>query len=229
MARASAERSFDLHLHSTHSPDGEMSPGDLVRSAVARGLSGIALTDHNTTRGVKEAREVAAGIPGFLVVPGIEVSSREGHVIGLGMDAPVASGLEVADTVERIRAAGGLPVASHPYRRFTGIGEDNVRAARFEALEVLNGRSPSRKNLRACRLAVELRLGLSAGSDGHKVSEVGRCYVLTDVDPGGADGLLELIRRRRVRTWGRSAGIIEVARTLTKISTELVRRRGRRI
>jgi hypothetical protein len=40
---------------------------------------------------------------------------------------------------------------------------------------------------------------------------------------------LELIRRRKVRTWGRSAGVIEVARTLTKITTELLRRRGKRI
>ncbi|MBM4249249.1 MAG: PHP domain-containing protein [Euryarchaeota archaeon] len=229
MARASGERGFDLHLHTTHSPDGEMTPTDLVRTAVAKGLGGVALTDHNSTRGIREAREAAAGFPGFLVVPGIEVSTKGGHIIGLGIDAPVASGLEVPETVERIRALGGLPVASHPYRRFTGIGEDCIRSARFGAVEVLNGRSPSRKNLRACRLALELRLGLSAGSDGHRTSEVGRCYVVPESDPGGVDGLLEQIRGKRVRTWGRSAGLMEVARTLTKISTGLVRRRGKRI
>jgi predicted metal-dependent phosphoesterase TrpH len=229
MAPASVERTFDLHLHTTHSPDGDMSPADLVRTAVARSLSGIALTDHNSTGGIKAAREEAAKFPGFIVIPGIEVSSREGHVIGLGIESPIASGLEVADTVEKIRAAGGLPVAAHPYRRFTGIGEDCIRASRFEAVEVLNGRSPSRKNLRACRLSVELKQGLSAGSDGHKMSEVGRCYIVADEDPGSAEGLLELIRRRKVRTWGRSAGVIEVARTLTKITTELLRRRGKRI
>jgi predicted metal-dependent phosphoesterase TrpH len=229
MAPASVERTFDLHLHTTHSPDGEMSPADLVRTAVARGLNGIALTDHNSTGGIRAAREEAAMFPGFIVIPGIEVSSREGHVIGLGIESPVASGLEVSETVERLRAAGGLPVAAHPYRRFTGIGEDCIRASRFEAVEVLNGRSPSRKNLRACRLSVELKQGLSAGSDGHKMSEVGRCYIVADEDPGSAEGLLELIRRRKVRTWGRSAGVIEVARTLTKITTELLRRRGKRI
>jgi predicted metal-dependent phosphoesterase TrpH len=218
MAPASGERTFDLHLHSTYSPDGEMRPADLVRTAVAKGLNGIALTDHNTTRGLKEA-----------VIPGMEVSSREGHIIALGSETPVAAGLEVAETVDRIRAAGGLPVASHPFRRFTGVGEDCIRSARFEALEVLNGRSPSRKNLRACRLAVDLKLGLSAGSDGHRMPEVGRCYVVVDTDPGGVDGFLEMMRKRRVRTWGRSAGVIDVARTLAKISRELIKRRGRRI
>lgn len=229
MARASGERSFDLHLHSTYSPDGEMSPADLVRTAVARGLNGIALTDHNSTRGIKQAREEAAKFPGFLVIPGMEVSSREGHVIGLGIESPVASGLAVAETVERIRSAGGLPVASHPYRRFTGVGEQCIRSARFEALEVLNGRSPPRKNLKACRLAVELKQGLSAGSDGHRMSEVGRCYIVAGDDPAGADGLLELIRKRKVKTWGRSAGFVEVARTLAKISRELIKRGGKRI
>jgi len=229
MAPGSDEVRFDLHLHTTHSPDGEMTPADLVRTAVAKDLKGIAITDHNSTRGIKEAREEARKFEGFLVIPGMEVSSRQGHVLALGVEGPIVSGLEVAETVEKIRAAGGLPVASHPFRRFTGIGEDCIRSARFEALEVLNGRSPSRKNLRACRLAVDLKLGLSAGSDGHKVSEVGRCYLVADSDPGSVDGFLEMIRKRQVKAWGRSASFIEVARTLTKITRELLKRRGKRI
>jgi predicted metal-dependent phosphoesterase TrpH len=229
MARVSGEWSFDLHLHSTYSPDGEMTPGDLVRTAVAKGLNGVAVTDHNSTAGIKLAREEARRFEGFLVIPGMEVSCKEGHILALGVESPVMSGLEVADTVERIRAAGGMPVASHPFRNFTGIGEDCIRSARFEALEVLNGRSPLRKNLRACRLAVALGLGLSAGSDGHKVSEVGRCYVVTDSDPGGVDGFLGMIRKGQVRTWGRSASYIDVAKTLTKITRDLIERGGRRI
>ncbi len=229
MARASDDRTFDMHLHTNRSPDGEMSPADLVRAAAAEGLDGIAVTDHNSTSGVEEAREEARKFEGFLVIPGIEVSSRDGHVIGLGIGSPVPPGLGAAETVERILAAGGLPVASHPFRRFTGVGEDCIRSARFEAVEVLNGRSPSRKNLRACRLSVELDKCLSAGSDGHKVSEVGRCYIVAGEDPAGVDGLLELIRRKRVTTWGRSASLIDVARTLAKISRELIKRRGKRI
>lgn len=229
MAPGSGERRFDLHLHTTYSPDGEMTPADLVRTAVAKDLNGVAITDHNTTGGIAQAREEAKKFEGFLVIPAMEVSSREGHVIALGVESPVVSGLAVAETVEKIRAAGGLPVASHPFRRFTGIGEECIRSAKFEALEVLNGRSPSRKNLKACRLAVDLKLGLSAGSDGHKVSEVGRCYLITENDPGSVDGFLELVRRQKVKAWGRSASYIDVARTLAKITRELLKRRGKRI
>ena len=229
MARGSGEWSFDLHLHTTYSPDGEITPADLVRTAVARGLQGIAITDHNSTGGVRPAREEASKFAGFVVIPAMEISSKGGHVIALGVESPIPAGLPVEETVEKVRAAGGLPVASHPFRRFTGLDEDCIRSARFEALEVLNGRSPSRKNLRACRLAVDMKLGLSAGSDGHKISEVGRCFILTDTDPGGVDGLLEMIRRRNVRTWGKSAGMIVLAKTLTKITGGLIRRRGKRI
>jgi len=229
MAPGSDEWRIDLHLHSTFSPDGEMTPAELVGAAVGKGLRGIAITDHNSTAGIGPAREAAQKYPGFLMIPGMEVSSAQGHVIALGVESPIASGLPVIETVELVLAAGGLPVASHPFRNFTGLDEDQIRGARFGALEVLNGRSPKRKNLRACRLAMSLDLGLSAGSDGHRIPEVGRCYVIADSEPGGVDDVLEMIRKRRTRTWGRSAGIIEVARTAAKIGRELIRRGGRRI
>jgi hypothetical protein len=159
----------------------------------------------------------------------MEISSAQGHVIALGVKDPIPAGMPVNETVERILAAGALPVASHPFRNFTGLDESQIRGARFEAIEVLNGRSPNRKNLRACRLAMSLGLGLSAGSDGHRPVEVGRCYVITDGEPRGADDVLEMIRKRRARTWGRSSGIIEVARTAAKIGREFIGRRGKRI
>jgi hypothetical protein len=229
MAAGSDEWRIDLHIHSTFSPDGEMTPAQLVAAAVDKGLRGIAITDHNSISGIGQVREAAQKYPGFLVIPGMEVSSAQGHVLALGVKSPIAPGLPVNETVDSILAAGGLPVASHPFRNFTGLDEQQIRGASFGALEVLNGRSPKRKNLRACRLALTLDLGLSAGSDGHRPAEVGRCYVIADGQPGGVDDLLEMMRKKRLKTWGRSAGLIEVARTAAKIGRELIRRGGRRI
>jgi predicted metal-dependent phosphoesterase TrpH len=206
-----------------------MTPAELVRAAVEHGLGGIALTDHNSMGGIGPAREAALKHPGFLVIPGMEISSADGHVIALGVQHPIPAGLPVNETVERILAAGALPVASHPFRNFTGLDESQIRGARFGALEVLNGRSPNRKNLRACRLAVEMGLGLSAGSDGHRPVEVGRCCVVIDGEPGGVDDFLEMVRKGKTSTWGRSAGLMDVARTAAKIGRELIRRRGKRI
>jgi predicted metal-dependent phosphoesterase TrpH len=229
MAQGSDERRLDLHVHSSFSPDGEMTPAELVRAAVERGLHGIALTDHNSMEGIGPAREAALKHPGFLVIPGMEISSADGHVIALGVQHPVPAGLPVNETVERILAAGGLPVASHPFRNFTGLDEAQIRGAGFEALEALNGRSPKRKNLRACRLAMSLDLGLSAGSDGHRPVEVGRCCVIAETEPAGVDDFLEMMRKKRTSTWGRSAGLMDVAMTAAKIGRELIRRRGKRI
>ncbi len=220
---------LDLHVHSTASPDGLVRPAELVRIAARRGLSGLALTDHNSIDGLREAMEEARATPGFTLVPGIEVSSSGGHVIGLGVSERVREGMSVEETVEGIRSMGGLPVAPHPFRTVTGIGEDAARSARFEALEVLNGRSPRRKNLRSARLCASLGLRPSAGSDAHRPHEVGRCFVVLDSDPGGADGLVERVRRGGVRASGRSATIIELAGHMSKIGRDWLRRGGRRV
>lgn len=79
---------LDLHLHS-HVSDGRLSPTAVVDGAVAGGLDVIALTDHDTTAGVAEARAAAEG-RGLTVIPGIEVSTRHGlhdlHILGYWVD-----------------------------------------------------------------------------------------------------------------------------------------------
>ena len=61
MAPRSDEWKIDLHLHSTFSPDGEMTPAELVRTAVEKGLQGVALTDHNSISGVSQPFGEAGG------------------------------------------------------------------------------------------------------------------------------------------------------------------------
>jgi hypothetical protein len=75
----------DLHCHSTFS-DGSLTPTQLVARAVQRGLEVIALTDHDCTDGLAEGLEAAARYPGFLLIPGVELSTDvpqdEVHVLG---------------------------------------------------------------------------------------------------------------------------------------------------
>jgi 3',5'-nucleoside bisphosphate phosphatase len=78
----------DLHTHSTAS-DGLLAPADLIRQASRRGLSILALTDHDTTAGLDEATATGDD-PGIRVIPGIELScdvpSGETHLLGYGID-----------------------------------------------------------------------------------------------------------------------------------------------
>lgn len=80
--------SYDLHIHSIHS-DGTMRPEELVRKAIARGLTGIALTDHDTVTGISDA-VISANQLGCELIPGIELTTDYGasevHVLGYDID-----------------------------------------------------------------------------------------------------------------------------------------------
>ncbi len=86
-------KSIDLHTHSTAS-DGTLSPTELVEYAYSKGLSAIALTDHDTTAGIKEAQAAAERMQSegkdIELIPGIELSSgyrgKEIHIIGFFID-----------------------------------------------------------------------------------------------------------------------------------------------
>jgi predicted metal-dependent phosphoesterase TrpH len=83
---------IDLHTHS-HFSDGTLPPAQLVALAAARGVTVLALTDHDTTAGLEEAR-AAIGTSAMRLVPGVEITAgwrgQELHVVGLGIDAASA-------------------------------------------------------------------------------------------------------------------------------------------
>src|SRR5712672_4728382 len=91
---------FDLHTHSFFSGDGVSSPEDLIAAARAKGLHGIAITDHNTCQAVpyliKKGLMRADGIAvsDFLVLPGVEVTTAEGHLLCIGTTLPEAGKLK---------------------------------------------------------------------------------------------------------------------------------------
>ena len=95
---ANQRRFVDLHTHSTAS-DGTRSPAEVVALAEQAELAAFALTDHDTTSGLAEARAAAAEFPGLHFVPGVEVSARYTggtmHILGLGIDenSPALRGL----------------------------------------------------------------------------------------------------------------------------------------
>ncbi|MCK4275054.1 MAG: PHP domain-containing protein [Phycisphaerae bacterium] len=82
-------RFVDLHTHSTAS-DGSLRPAELVALADAAGLAAMALTDHDTTVGLAEAKDAARGFPELRFVEGIEISAKWPvgtlHILGLGID-----------------------------------------------------------------------------------------------------------------------------------------------
>ena len=111
---------IDLHSHTLHS-DGQRSPAELLAEAAGRGITVLALTDHDTVSGVADATTAAEG-HGIRLVPGIELScelhGREVHVLGHFLDPASTGVLRLAEQmlaerwrrmekmVERARGAG---------------------------------------------------------------------------------------------------------------------------
>jgi predicted metal-dependent phosphoesterase TrpH len=184
---------LDLHNHTSFSSDGVMSPAELLWAGRANGLGCIAVTDHNTVQGALEALALAEADPSLpRVIPGIEVSTADGDVIGLYVREAVPRGLPASDTIARIRQQGGLVYLPHPYdviRR--GTISSRVRAwtaGEADIVEVLNGRSLSPLSVRNSeRLAHRHGKPRGAGSDAHGAAEVGRAYVVVARTPTRED------------------------------------------
>ncbi|MFP4000511.1 MAG: PHP-associated domain-containing protein [Thermoplasmata archaeon] len=174
---------FDLHIHSSYSDDSYISPEDIIKTAEQRGLDGIALNDHNTLEGYRSVKEYDTDL---IIAPALEVSTSGGHVMALGVQEEIEDRLSIPETKDRIEERGGLAIALHPYRTPSGLGEKNVRANEWAAIEGLNGRCSKRNNKRAQDLAASLGLPSVAGSDAHRLKSVGKAFtVLEDVDDWG--------------------------------------------
>jgi Predicted metal-dependent phosphoesterases (PHP family) len=172
----------DCHNHSYYSPDSILSPGTMLRRAKARGLSVIAVTDHNTVRGGIVAQELAAKrFPELRVIVGEEVRTADGEVLGLFLSQDIPRDLSALETIERIHSQGGVAGAPHPFDTYrSGLREAGMRLVegKLDFIEGLNARMVrSGNNDEAQAYAKAQGLPMSAASDAHSPREVGRCYV----------------------------------------------------
>ncbi len=192
---------IDLHCHSWFSGDGVSSPEALVRAAKARGLSGFAITDHNTCDAYHYfvdhgmARRDGQPVDGFLILPGVEVSTADGHLLCLGTVLPQMKGLPAADVARAIRAAGGLAVPAHPYDRFrAGIREKVLETLEVDAIEVFNAAiSLAKYNAHALAYAQRKNLPMIAASDAHHESAMGASHVVVETEDFSVRGVLAAI------------------------------------
>ena len=220
---------LDLHNHTRYSPDSKVDPIALVRLAQSIGLHGIAITDHNAIGGIRVAAEAAGSFPDFVVIPATEVSTARGHILAYGVKTTIPRDLTPVETVEQIVAEGGVPVAAHPYRFWSGLGEDAAVSARFAAYEVHNARTLRRGNERAISLAARTRVGHTGGSDSHFLHELGRGVTSLNRGATTVDDILQAIGSRRTQGVGLHRGPWETTTYITKCVGEWLLRGMRRI
>ena len=170
----------DLHLH-TLASDGLVSARDLVDHVErSTDLDLIAVTDHDELSAAHEAREWAArNAYRVQVVPGVEVSTRDGHLLALFVEERPPALRSLQATAEWVAEKGGMCVAPHPFTRWTHSLQRRslaVAVARglIAGVEVLNASLAGRASRRhALVLASEHRLAEIGSSDAHMLCMVG--------------------------------------------------------
>ena len=180
---------IDLHTHSyPRSDDSFINVDELIDGSKKRGLDGICLTDHDAFWSYEELDKLSKK-HGFLVLGGSELNTDSGHALVFGL-SKYQFGMHKPKALRTfVDKSGGVIIGAHPYRRRFVIDAANnhgysredmiVKAAKddffniCDAIEGLNGRGKCLENDFSRDLADRLGLKISAGSDAHRLEQIG--------------------------------------------------------
>ena len=162
---------LELHIHSEYSIDSLMSLDKLIEKCKEKDLIPI-ITDHNSVKSVEKLKERNS-----LFIPGIEVSSKDGHIIGLFCDKIIPRDLSAEETIDRIHKQGGLAIAVHPFDRYREGLEKPELIKKCDIIEVFNARTFRKENEKAEEFAKKYKMIKIIGSDAHFLFEIGKTYI----------------------------------------------------
>jgi len=165
---------FDLHIHSKYSFDSNLNPEHVVEVARRKGLTGIAIVDHNNIQGAIEARRIAQ--QKLVVICGTEINTEIGDIVGLFIDRDIRS-RRFEDVLGEIKNQGGISILAHPYKRKKSVNPDILK--KIDALEAFNARNGN-NNRNVGLLAQRCNLPVVGGSDAHFAFEIGRGRTVFD-------------------------------------------------
>jgi len=214
----------DLHIHSVFSNDGRSTIGEIIASAKLRGLGCIAVTDHNSF----ESYDLLKDTDDLIIIPGEEVSSKDGHILAYGIDCEIERDMSIPKTIDAIHDAHGIAVAAHPYRWWSGLGEKNV-TCEFDAIETFNARSKAGSNAMAFRLAANMGKPVTGGSDSHTPESIGSAYTVFGDGVRTKEDVIKAILDRGTETGGTSRTASESLRYGGKSISEWIGRGFRRM
>ena len=199
---------IDLHIHTRpRSSCSLIDPKELLVEAKRAGLDAICLTEHQHRWDPRDVEALSreGGIPVF---QGNEITTNQGDILVFGYPENVKGVVPLADLRLEVKKAGGLMIAAHPFRGFLLFGIAQLRldveqASRrpvfqnVDGVEILNFKVTDPENDLARRVADRLGLLAIAGSDAHRLDEVGQCLTLFQRSIRSERELVEELRAGR--------------------------------
>jgi len=189
----------DLHIHTVSSPDGHCTVESVIKMAKERGLDAVAITDHDTTASASKA--VSLKDSPVLIIPGIEVSTADGHILVLGTTKEYIKGKPAEETIEEAKKDGCLVILPHPFHKFRhAVGLTNPDCMKLvDAIEAYNSRYYTKtSNERAAAVARSLNKPIIAGSDAHECEFVGYGQNIINADEKSVEGILSAIKAGKI-------------------------------
>ncbi len=215
----------DLHVHSMYSKDGKSTPQQIVDVALERGLGCVAITDHNEFCAHLDLLDEKR----IIIIPAVEVSSAEGHIVALGVDKNIERDMGIKETIDAIHAAGGIAIAAHPYRWWSGLGEKNV-IPEFDGVEALNARSTLKHNKKSKELSKSFGKIVTAGSDSHTPDCVGDTYITLPDDCKTWQDVIEALKAGNIsEMYSKNRDVVYTLKYGTKSITEWILRGFKRM
>jgi predicted metal-dependent phosphoesterase TrpH len=211
----------ELHVHTNSSKDSLLGKFTLLAMCKLRGISCLAITDHD------KLENAILYSPFFLkhginIIPGEEIMTQKGEIIGLFLKQCIPPGLTPEETVKEIRAQGGLVYIPHPYdkTRFRSVLDpesiDCIKSS-IHIMECHNGRNSDCYCTKVQNAMCEKWGFLKAvGSDAHTFLEMGRNYLLMS-SFSSPEEFLECLKEAKCIINRRILGIYGITRLVKAI------------
>lgn len=163
---------IDLHIHTKYSKDSISSIEDIIKKCKENNLI-PAITDHDSIEAINYIKK---NFPDFKFIPGIEVKTKQGEIIGLFCTKKIPLGLTTKKTIELIHKQNGLAIAVHPFAKYRK-GLNNTELIKMcDIIEIFNSRSTIEENKEAEEFAKNHKMNTCVGSDAHFTFEIGNTY-----------------------------------------------------
>ena len=176
-------KKIECHLHTKNSYDSILTNIFILIMCKINKIDCIAITNHNTMKNIDRAKKFFQK-NNILVIPGEEIYTSEGEIIGLFLKKEIRKGMSARDTILEIKKQDGIVCVPHPYdeKRYKSVLKESILKGNYkdiDFIEVHNGRNSKEiYSIKQKELSKKYNISPIIGSDAHSIFEMGRNNII---------------------------------------------------